>query len=63
MSNKEIRKKIDENNEIIERILKPNQFTLNNTVSKLLKENRELQEKCEHYFENGYCIYCDKEEE
>ena len=62
MLGQEIRKKIDENNSIIESLLKPNQFTLNNTVSKLLAENRELQNKCVHKFDEGFCIYCDKEE-
>ena len=37
-----IKEKIDKNNEIIERIMSPNVFTLNNTVAKLLKENEEL---------------------
>ena len=62
MLGNDIRKKIDENNKIIEHLLTPNQFTLNNTVSKLLAENRELQNKCAHVYENGYCIFCDKEE-
>ena len=63
MLGQEIRKKIDENNKIIESLLTPNQFTLNNTISKLLLENRELQSKCNHLFEEGYCVFCDKEEE
>ena len=33
-----------------------NIFTLNNTVAKLLKENEELQNICNHSFEDGYCI-------
>lgn len=57
-----IKEKIDSNNKIIESILTPNQFTLNNTVKELLKENDELQAQCEHFFENGYCVYCYKEE-
>lgn len=59
----EIREKIDINNNLIESLLTPNQFTLNNTVSKLLAENRKLQDLCTHKFEDGYCIYCDKEED
>lgn len=61
-----IRKKIDENNKIISEALTPNFFTLNNTVSKLLEENRRLQEECGHnghLFEDGYCVYCDMMEE
>ena len=41
----------------------PNQFTLNNTIAKLLKENSDLQKHCKHQFDNGYCIYCYKEKE
>ena len=59
----EIKQKIDENNKIIETLLTPNQFTLNNTIVELLKENQRLQKECSHDFEDGYCIYCYKEEE
>lgn len=62
MRNIEIKERIDANNKIIEEIMKPNTFTLNNTVSNLLKENLELQSKCVHDFEEGYCVYCYKEE-
>lgn len=60
----EIKKQIDYNNSLIEKLLNPNIFTLNNTVSQLISENRELQKKCEHSFdEDGYCIYCYLSEE
>lgn len=59
----EIKKLIDANNATIEQILKPNQFTLNNIVAQLLNENKMLQTQCPHKFEDGYCIYCCKEEE
>lgn len=60
----EIKKQIDYNNSLIEKLLNPNIFTLNNTVSQLISENRELQKKCSHVFdENGYCIYCYLSEE
>ena len=59
----EIRNKIDQNNKIIENILTPNTFVLNNTVSSLLEENSQLQEQCPHHFEEGFCIYCDKAQE
>lgn len=58
-----IKEKINENNKIIESLLTPNQFTLNNTIAKLLKENSDLQKHCKHQFVNGYCIYCCKEEQ
>lgn len=62
MTNLEIKTKIDENNRVIEAILSPNEFTLNNTVMNLLKENAELQQQCKHHFVDGYCEYCYKEE-
>lgn len=62
MNNFDIKNKIDENNKIIEECLSPNQFTLNNTIARLLQENKKLQSKCTHNFENGFCIYCYKEE-
>lgn len=63
MTNLEIKEKIDLNNSIIEKLLNPNQFTLNNTVKDLLKENDELQKQCTHNFVNGYCEYCYMEEQ
>ena len=63
MTQLEIKRKIDDNNQIIETLFMPNQFTLNNTVRKLLAENAELQKQCQHQFEGGYCVYCYKEAE
>ena len=59
----DIKNKIDENNKIIESLITPNIFTLNNIVSKLLNENESLQRQCKHEFRDGYCIYCYKEGE
>ena len=61
MNQIEIREKINANNKIIADLFTPNQFTLNNTVRELLEENARLQEKCEHKYSKGYCIYCYKE--
>ena len=58
----DIKNKIDENNKIIESLITPNIFTLNNTVSQLLSENERLQKQCRHEFRGGYCIYCYKED-
>ena len=63
MGNLTIKELIDRNNALIEKIMTPNVFTLNNTVADLLQENAELQKKCTHEFEDGYCVYCYKEEE
>ena len=62
MNELEIKKRIDQNNDLIEKMISPNIFTLNNTVAQLLKENEILQSQCEHEFEDGYCIFCYKEE-
>ena len=43
MQGLEIKRKIDENNKIIESLMTPNIFSLNNTIAELLSENRELQ--------------------
>lgn len=58
----EIKKQIDLNNQLIEKALTPNQFTLNNTVAALMTEIVELQSKCPHEFDEGFCIYCYKQE-
>lgn len=63
MSGEEIRKKILENNKIIEQSLSPT-FVLNRAVQKALEDNKRLQNMCNHeYDELGYCIYCDKEKD
>ena len=59
-----IKRRIDANNALIEKNLSVNVFTLNNTVSELLEDNRKLQEECPHEFdEEGFCIYCYKMKE
>lgn len=62
MTNLEIKEKIDANNKLIETLLNPTVFTLNNTVKDLLKENDGLQAQCTHSFVDGYCEYCYMEE-
>ena len=61
MTNLEIHERIDANNKLIEGLLTPNKFTLNNYVRALLKENDELQAQCTHEYVDGYCVYCYKE--
>ena len=58
----DIKRKIDLNNQLIEQALRPNQFTLNNTVMGLMLEIDALQAECPHEFDDGYCIYCYKSE-
>lgn len=58
MTQLERKEKIDANNKLIQEILNPSEFTLNNVIRDLLKENTELQKGCEHSFVDGYCEYC-----
>lgn len=62
MTNLQIKEEIDRNNKLIQDILNPSEFTLNNTVRDLLKVNEELQAQCTHNFVDGYCEYCYLEE-
>jgi hypothetical protein len=62
MTNLEIKKKIDENNNLIQMLFEPNRFVLNNKIRDLLKENEDLQKQCTHNFVDGYCEYCYMEE-
>lgn len=60
----DIKRQIDLNNRLIEEALRPNQFTLNNTVASLLIEIDSLQKQCPHeYDKEGFCIYCYKMKE
>lgn len=63
MKQADIKKTIDMYNEMIESCFYPNKFTLNNTILDISQKIRDLQNICEHQYENGYCIYCYKSEE
>lgn len=54
----EIQQKIINNNALIQELMTPNIFTLNNAIRDLLKENAALQAQCPHMFVDGYCKYC-----
>ena len=58
MTQLQIKEAIDKNNALIEQIINPSQFTLNNAVRELLSKNAELQSQCEHSFVDGFCEYC-----
>lgn len=59
LTNEEIKKKIDYNNNLIEDLMDPCTFTLNEAICKLMKENDALRAQCAHeYNEEGICIYC-----
>lgn len=62
MTKEEIKNRIDFNNNLIENMVSPNIFTLNNSVLELLRENEKLQDQCPHEFEDGFCKYCYRSE-
>lgn len=63
MTDVERKERIDFLNQQIEKCLSPNIFTLNNTVLELQKEIWDLQQECNHKYNEGYCEYCYKAEE
>ena len=58
MTQLQIKEEIDKNNKLIETLINPSQFTLNNAVRDLLARNTELQGQCKHSFVDGFCEYC-----
>lgn len=58
MTQLQIKEQIDKNNAMIEMLINPSQFTLNNAVRDLLAQNAELQSQCKHNFVDGFCEYC-----
>lgn len=63
MNSIQIKERIDFLNKQIEEFLSPSKFTLNNVVLEMQREIWELQKKCKHEYEDGYCIYCYKMED
>lgn len=62
MTPEEIRDKINFNNSMIEKLVDPSIFILQPEIEIYLKENDKLRKICSHKFENGFCVYCGKEE-
>ena len=60
MTDVERKERIDFLNQQIEKCLSPNIFTLNNIVLELQKEIWDLQQECNHKYNEGYCEYCYK---
>lgn len=63
MTNEEIRKEIDENNEQLKHCVHTGSFIFDLFAAELRTRNNKLRSLCTHKFENGKCIYCDMEEE
>lgn len=62
MNGKDIREKINFNNQQIQSLLDPTIFILQPEVQKYLEDNEFLKSICPHEYENGICIYCGSEE-
>ena len=58
MTQYQIYQKIQENNALIKKSVQSDTFVLNEAVVKLLDENRALQKKCHHEFEDKTCKWC-----
>lgn len=61
-SHEEIRKSVDDLNDIIAIHFMPGTFTLNAMAVDAMNKIFELQNECQHEFHDGKCIWCDKEE-
>lgn len=61
MENVSIKKQIDE---LYEKLIKSAATFIYNPdeINKIRQDIFELQNKCHHYFKNGECIYCRKEQ-
>lgn len=58
MTGAEIKAKIEKNSELIEGLMDPSAFALNQAIVALNEENAHLAEICPHEYVDGYCIYC-----
>ena len=63
MTNLEIKTEIDTNNLLIETLMDPSAWTLNNSIATLQKRNKMLQQECTHHFVDKVCEYCYKTED
>ena len=62
MTPEQIKAQIQANNLKIRSLVQTSKGVLNYEVAKLIQQNRDLQNMCPHTFENGLCVYCDKQE-
>ena len=60
---KEIKARVSQLNEELNRIITPGIFMLNGRVGEILDELESLQKRCKHNFINGICEFCEKEED
>ena len=55
---KEIKAKIDELRQQLEKATVPGMFTLNPEVVRINSEIESLQKKCNHHYVDGQCEFC-----
>ena len=60
---KEIKARVSQLTEELNRVITPGIFTLNGRVGEILDELESLQKRCNHNFVNGICEFCEKEED
>lgn len=59
MTGEQIKLKIEEINHQIRELIMPSFYTLNNGITVLMDEIKDLQKNCPHEWdEDGFCIYC-----
>ena len=59
MTGEQIKLRIEELNHQIREMIMPSFYTLNNGVTILMDEIKDLQKECPHEWdEDGFCIYC-----
>ena len=44
-------------------VLDPTAFVLNPKVLEIYRDIESVQQECDHIWENGHCVVCNKEEE
>lgn len=58
MTGEQIKLRIEEINHQIREMIMPSFYTLNNGVTILMDEIKDLQKNCPHEWEGGFCKYC-----
>lgn len=58
MTGKEIKDKINFNNQKIQSLIDPSIFILQPEIRKYIEDNEYLRSICPHEYKNGVCIYC-----
>ena len=59
MTGEQIKLRIEEINHQIREMIMPSFYTLNNGVTILMDEIKDLQKNCPHEWDkDGFCIYC-----